>query len=277
MTRLEKIREFFAAGNWTASTIAGLALSGFWVSVALLAPIIAPSDPNAQDLRSIAEATPSADHCLGTDHLGRDLWSRLAWGSRTVLTVAPLAVLSAYILGFAIGLPAGYLGGWVDVVLSRVSDVILSFPVLVLYIILITTIGPSTVNIVIAVTVTSAPGIGRIVRGLALELRDSGYVQAARTRGENSLYIMLCEILPNLRGPLVADALLRLGYATVTIGVLGFLGLGLPPPDPDWGGMAREARLMIFIAPHTALLPCIAISSLVIGFNLIADGLRVAR
>jgi peptide/nickel transport system permease protein len=172
------------------------------------------------------------------------------------------------------GLVAGYKQRWWDEILSRISDIVLSFPVLVLYIIIIATIGASGVNIVIAIVFASAPGIMRIVRGLTLDLRNRDYVAAARTRGESSLYIMWVEILPNARGPLIVDACLRVGYVIITIGVLGFLGLGLPPPDPDWGGMINETRAMAMVFPHMTIFPCLAISSLVLGFNLLADGLR---
>lgn len=162
-----------------------------------------------------------------------------------------------------------------DTLLSFVANVILSFPVLVLYIITISLIGASGLNIVLAVTFASAPGIMRIVRGLTLDLRNREYIAAAQTRGESAWYIMIVELLPNARGPLIVDACLRLGYVTITIGVLGFLGLGLPPPDPDWGGMVNDARNNGALSNmHTALFPCLAISSLVLGLNLLADGLR---
>ncbi len=139
---------------------------------------------------------------------------------------------------------------------------------------IIATIGASGGNIVIAVTFASAPGIMRIVRGLVLDLRNRDYVAAAQTRGESAWHIMLVEILPNARGPLIVDGCLRLGYVVITIGVLGFLGLGLPPPDPDWGGMINEARPLALAFPYMTIFPCIAISSLILGFNLLADGLR---
>ncbi|MGI9384943.1 MAG: ABC transporter permease, partial [Methyloligellaceae bacterium] len=242
----------------------------FWVLVALAAPLIAPFDPLAT-LQPFAK--PGAVHAktggtfwLGTDHIGRDILSRIIWGARTVLIYAPLATACAYLVGIAMGLVAGYRLGWWDTVLSRISDVVLSFPVLVLYIIIIATIGASGLNIVIAITFASAPGIMRIVRGLVLDLRNRDYVAAARTRGESALYIMVVEILPNARGPLIVDACLRLGYVIITIGVLGFLGLGLPPPDPDWGGMINETRRMALAFPHMTVFPCLAISSLILGF-----------
>jgi peptide/nickel transport system permease protein len=255
----------------------GAMLVIFWVLVAILAPLLAPFDPNSS-IQPFAkpgiEAAKGGTFWLGTDHIGRDILSRIIWGSRTVLIYAPLATLSAYTVGILMGLLAGYRRGWVDDVLSRIADIILSFPVLVLYIIIIATIGASGINIIIAITFASSPGIMRIVRGLVLDLRNRDYVAAAQTRGESDWKVMLVEILPNARGPLIVDACLRLGYVIITIGVLGFLGLGLPPPDPDWGGMVNETRQMAMAFPHMTLYPCIAISSLILGFNLLADGLR---
>ena len=277
----------------------------FWVLVALFANVLAPYPPNATlmplqgpgtgyilDGSAQIAGQPASEACspigtgenqgkfdcgtfwLGTDHIGRDILSRIIHGSRQVLTFGPLATFCAYLVGIPMGLAAGYRRGTVDDVLSFIANVILSFPVLVLYVIIIATVGASAANIVIAVTFASAPGIMRIVRGLALDLRNREYVFAAETRGESPWRIMIIEILPNARGPLIVDACLRLGYVIITIGVLGFLGLGLPPPDPDWGGMINETRQMAMAFPHMAAFPCIAISSLVLGFNLLADGLR---
>ena len=257
--------------------MAGVFIVAFWIFVAIFAPLLAPFDP----LRLMqpfafpgAEWKEGGTFWLGTDNLGRDILSRIIWGSRTVLIYAPLATICAYTVGIVMGLLAGYRLGWWDTALSRLGDIILSFPVLVLYIIIIATIGASGLNIVIAITFASAPGIMRIVRGLVLDLRNRDYVAAAQTRGESDWFIMLVEILPNARGPLIVDACLRLGYVIITIGVLGFLGLGLPPPDPDWGGMVNETRKLAMAFPHMAVFPCIAISSLILGFNLLADGLR---
>ncbi|WP_421709794.1 ABC transporter permease [Algihabitans sp.] len=217
-------------------------------------------------------------HCgtfwLGTDHLGRDIWARIFYGSQTVLTWAPIATICAYAVGIPMGLAAGYKGGWVDDFLSFISNIILSFPVLVLFILFITLVGASAINIVVAITFASAPGIMRIVRGLTLDLRTREYVFAAQTRGEPTWWILFVEILPNARGPLIVDSMLRLGYVIITVGVLGFLGLGLPPPNPDWGGMINETRQMAMSFPWMTVFPCLAISSLVLGFNLLADGLR---
>lgn len=255
----------------------GAFIVAFWIVMAIFAPWIAPYDPlelMQPFAKPGAEWKGGGTFWLGTDSLGRDILSRIIWGSRTVLIYAPLATICAYTVGIVMGLLAGYRLGWWDTILSRISDIVLSFPVLVLYIIVIATIGASGINIVIAITFASAPGIMRIVRGLTLDLRNRDYVAAAQTRGESDWFIMLVEILPNARGPLIVDACLRLGYVVITIGILGFLGLGLPPPDPDWGGMVNESRSLAMAFPHMAVFPCIAISSLILGFNLLADGLR---
>ena len=254
--------------------VVGAGLVLFWVGAAVLAPVLAPYDPNANDFLALADPTPSAAHWLGTDNQGRDLLSRVMWGARIVLTIAPIAVSCAYLIGCALGLLAGYYRGWVDAVVMRLADIILSFPVIILYIIIITTYGASAFNIVVAVTFTAAPQIIRIIRGLTLDLRDREYVAAAKLSGESAWRIMAVEILPNARGPLIVDACLRMGYTTIAIGVLGFLGLGLPPPNPDWGGMVKETYGYLQVWPNMVMIPCAAISSLVIGFNLLADGLR---
>lgn len=255
------------------TAMVGLFLVSFWIVLALFAPILPIYPPNDQDMMAMANPYPGAQHLLGTDVLGRDILSRLIFGARTVLQVAPLAVAVAMLVGIVIGLLAGYYGGWVDMLIGRISDIVLAFPVIVLYVVLISNVGPSVLNIIVATTVASAPGIGRIVRGLVLELKQQGYVDAARMRGESTLHIMFVELLPNCRGPLIVDACLRLGYTIITIGILGFLGLGLPPPTPDWGGMVRETTTVINVWPHMSLIPSAAIVSLVLGFNLLADGI----
>lgn len=274
----------------------GAVLVGFWVLVAILAPLVSPF-PAEQQLRemqnaALGEAVPpgtmltafteegmqrievTGRYWLGGDKLGRDVMSRVIYGARSVMIYAPLATALAYGVGILLGLLAGYKRGWVDDVLSRVSDIILSFPVLVLYVVIIVTFGASALNILLAITFASAPAIMRIVRGLTLDLRNRDYVAAAQTRGESALYIMFVEILPNARGPLIVDVCLRLGYVTITIGTLGFLGLGLPPPDPNWGNLIAENKDTVLSFPHSTIAPCVAISSLVLGLNLLADGLR---
>lgn len=252
----------------------GVCLILFWVAMAALAPWLSPYPPNAQDMAALSDFGPTAAHWLGTDLLGRDILSRILWGARTTLVVVPIATASAFGAGITIGLVSGYFGGIVDRIISGISDIILSFPTLILYIVLIASIGPSMFNIVLAITLASAPSIGRVTRGLTLDLRSRGYVAAAEMRGESVFFTLFLEILPNARGPLLADLCMRAGLAVVTVGTLGFLGLGLPPPDPDWGSMVAENVTMIPVYPYMALFPGLAMCSLVIGFSMLADGLE---
>jgi peptide/nickel transport system permease protein len=262
----------------TGSPIAavGASILVFWAMCALFAPWLAPYPPNKTDPTLLAYPFPSTAHWLGVDNLGRDILSRIMWGARTVLTVAPLAVIGAAAIGTLLGLISGYRGGLTDTIIMRVSDVLLAFPKIILYLIVIARFGASALNIILVIAFTSAPIIARIVRAVTLDVKNRDYISAARMRGESPLHIMLFEILPNVRGPLLVDFFLRLGYTTVAIGVLGFLGVGLPPPDPDWGGMVKETYGMIYIWPHMTLIPAAAISSLVIGFNFLAMGLKEA-
>lgn len=247
-----------------------------WVLVALFAPWLAPFPPNRNIQPMALPGTHGAagTFWLGTDQLGRDVLSRVVWGARTVLVYVPLATAMAFAVGIGAGLLAGYRRGWVDEVLSRCADLVLAFPALVLYIVVVSRFGASPLNIVLAVTLASSPAVMRLTRGLVAQQRGRAFVAAAMLRGEAPWRIMLVEILPNVAGPLVVDTCLRLGYVTIIIGTLGFLGLGLPPPDPDWGGMINEARQFALVFPHMAVAPCLAVSSLVLGFNLLADGLR---
>jgi peptide/nickel transport system permease protein len=211
---------------------------------------------------------------LGTDDLGRDLLARVVHGSRLVLTLAPLSVLCVLLVGSTLGLLSGYFGGTVDEFVMRILDAMMAFPTILLYMIILAALGPSTVNVVLAITIGGTPGIARLVRSLALDIRTRDYIAAAELRGEHPLYMMFVEILPNARGPIIVDAMLRVGYAVFAIGTLGFLGLGVPPPSPDWGSMVARGRDFIWTNPWAVLWPALAISSLVVGLNLFADGLR---
>lgn len=247
----------------------------FWIAIALLAPVIAPYQPNA--IVGKLNRPPSLEHWMGTDNLGRDVLTRLLYGSQPILLLAPLAVFCASIIGISLGLIAGYFGGVLDDILMRLLDATMAFPTLLLYMIIIAAVGPSRLNVVLAITIGGFPGVARLVRSLVLEVRTREFVQAARLRGESSFYIMFREILPNCLGPVIIDACLRVGYAAFAIGTLGFLGLGLPPPDPDWGRMVAEGRVWIVTAPWIVSFPALAISSLVVGLNLFADGVNAAN
>lgn len=258
--------------------VIGLTLVFFWLLMAVSAPYLPLMDPN----KPIAPfATPLTERnglffWLGTDFKGRDMLSRMIWGCQRVLVWGVTATMVAYVFGAMFGLISGYLAGWWDEIISFVANVLLSFPVMVLFIVILNYLGPSGFNIVVAVTFASAPAIMRIVRGLALDIKTRDYVYAAQTRGEHPLYIMIFELLPNVRGPIIVDACLRLGYTTVAITTLTFLGLGLQPPDPDWGLMIRESAktAMLWKFSYMLLVPALAVSSLILGFNLMADGLR---
>ncbi len=188
--------------------------------------------------------------------------------------VAIWGVLGSLTLGALLGLNAGYRGGWWDQIIMQVLDALIAFPRIVLYLVVIAALGQGDLVVILAITITGAPGVARLARSLALDIKTRDYIRAAETRGENVWYIMFSEILPNARGPLLVDGMLRVGYAIFAIGTLGFLGIGLPPPDPDWGNMVNEARRNIFANQLAVIWPAVAIASLVIGLNLFADGLR---
>ncbi|TNC69504.1 ABC transporter permease [Rubellimicrobium roseum] len=340
----------------------GLGLVLFWIYTALAVGVfglIATHDPLAavSGLKNKPPGVPvpgaesmvaGAHYLLGGDALARDVFSRMVHGSWIVVQIAPLATLFAFLVGITLGLPAGYRGGRFDTVLSFLANLILAFPVILLFYLLVTpeivqtgipsfmAIGlflfpilfmavllwsrfrtqPSKAALLLALTLVplvwlylslvsqtgtpvnflggldlfdipsgvlvvfvsvvfvNAPTVFRIVRGLAMDIRTRDYVAAAQTRGESSWYVMLWEILPNARGPLIVDFCLRIGYTTILLGTLGFFGLGLPPDSPDWGSTINTGRQLLSVFPHTALVPAVALLSLVLGLNLLADGLR---
>jgi len=275
----------------------GAVLVLFWIFIAIFADFLGLRDPLAQSgpdlLKPVLSPAPDGGtYWLGTDDKGRDLLSRLFYGSRLVLFWSGFATIIAYAVGMLMGVAAGYRGGWWDEVLSFIGNVFLAFPQMVLYIVILSQLGPESplghwmagmgidtvwvkgLTIVLAVMFATAPQVARIVRGIVLDLKTRDYVAAAEVRGESPLYIMLVELLPNARGPLIVDACLRLGYVTIAIAALGFLGLGLPPPTPDWGKMIAEVRGFGAMASNAMIWPAIAISTLVLGLNLLADGLR---
>ena len=325
----------------------GLGLVLFWILTALFADLIVTENPLEQ-ISGMKNALPGTAvpgtgqfYLLGGDNLARDVFSRMVVGSRIVLAIAPAATLFAYMAGFMLGLPAGYFGGRFDTALSFVANLVLAFPVILLFYLLVTpeirasgipimaagvlflfpiaffvvlvwariagqpaklatylsvvlvlgfwaysglafnadplglfTMDPNRLNIFVSVVFVNTPVVFRIVRGLTMDIRLRDYVAAAQTRGESPWYIMLWEILPNARGPLIVDFCLRIGYTTILLGTLGFFGLGVSPESPDWGTTINDGRKLLSIYPHPPLPPALALMSLVLGLNLLADGLR---
>ena len=296
-SRLRKLGRAIGLLRESPIGMLGAFLVLFWVSVAMFADLLPLYDPLAQSAPDLLKPalSPAPDggtYWLGTDDKGRDILSRLFYGSRLVLFWSGFATIIAYVVGMLMGVAAGYRGGWWDEVISFIGNVFLAFPQMVLYIVILSQLGPDSsagqwlaaqglnsvwvkgLTIVLAVMFATAPQVARIVRGIVLDLKTRDYVSAAEVRGESPLYIMIVELLPNARGPLIVDACLRLGYVTIAIAALGFLGLGLPPPDPDWGKMIAEVRGYGAMAANAMIWPALAISSLVLGLNLLADGLR---
>lgn len=263
----------------------GFAIVLFWLLSALVSLVWTPYPPNASLFDQ--NLPPNATNWLGTDHLGRDLLSRLMTGAQVILIktrlpgglvipggVALWGVIGSTLVGVVLGLMGGYYGGWTDQGIMQILDALIAFPRIILFLVVIASLGQGDWVVILAITVTGAPGVARLARGLALDLKSRDYVLAAQTRGESASYVMFREILPNARGPILVDAMLRVGYAIFAIATLGFLGIGLPPPDPDWGNMVNEARSFIFVNPYAILFISLAIASLVVGLNLFADGLN---
>ncbi|NJC07499.1 ABC transporter permease [Polymorphobacter fuscus] len=249
--------------------LCGAAIIAAWLAAAISAPWLAPHDPLASFTPLLPPGSPG--FVLGTDLLGRDILSRLIWGARPVVTLSLAATVIAYVVGTAAGLVAGFRGGRTDSLLSFLSNILLSFPVLVLYLVIIVALGASAVNVVIAVAVGTTPLVFRIVRDLARGLAGRDFVTVAVTQGEAEWRILWHDILPNAAPALVNDFCLRLGYGVMMVGALGFLGLGLPPPAPDWGGMITDGRALAFAFPYLVLFPCLALVSLVLALSLVAD------
>jgi peptide/nickel transport system permease protein len=271
-SRWQRLREGLVVITASRVAMVGLVTVLFWVAVAIFS-LFTTLDPYAQDVNAV-NVGPSASHLLGTDDIGRDLLARVVHGSRLILTLAPLSVLITLFVGATLGLIAGYFGGFWDEVVMRVLDAMMAFPTILLYMIIIAAVGPSSLNVVLAIAIAGTPGIARLVRSLSLDIRTRDYVAAAELRGESPLYVMFVEILPNARGPIIVDAMLRVGYAVFAIGTLGFLGLGVPPPSPDWGSMVARGRNFIWTNPWSVFWPSLAIATLVVGLNLFADGVR---
>jgi peptide/nickel transport system permease protein len=254
----------------------GLVLLGVWVVCAVAWPLLAPYDPNQFHTASRLQP-PSPQFLFGTDQFGRDVFSRVLAGSRDILIVAPLATLVGVACGTCLGLVAGYYRGPLGEAVLRVMDAVMAFPVVTLSLLVVAMLGPSVINVIMVIGLVFTPRVARVVYASTLSVRELNYVAAARLRGESHAYILFGEILPTITAPIVVEATVRVGYAVFASATLSFLGLGIPPPAADWGLQIADARTFLQSAPWTVLFPALAIASLVVGVNLVSDGLQGAR
>ena len=252
----------------------GLALVALYVAVALVVGFLPLRDPLQVSAQRLVGPTP--EFPFGTDALGRDVLSRILFGARLSIRVAVLSVAIATIVGGALGLISGYLGGWADLVIGRVLDVFFAFPAILLALGIVAALGPDPSNVIIAIAVVYTPIFARVVRGPVLALRARDFVEAARAVGATSSRIVVRHVLPNLMSTLVVQVSLALSWAVLTEGALSFLGLSAQPPAPSWGVMLSEGRQYLEFATHLAVFPGLAIMVAVLGFNLLGDGLRDA-
>jgi peptide/nickel transport system permease protein len=255
--------------------VAGLVIVAGVALIAIAAPLIAPDDPTRVDaLRRLAP--PSADTLLGTDNLGRDILSRLIWGARLSLGTAGLAAVLILTIGVGSGMIAGFYGGLLDDLLMRVVDVLLAFPALILALAIAGVLGPSIMSVMIGIVAVAWADYARVMRGQVLSARERQYVEAARAIGVGNTRILARHLLPNVLPPILVLASLEMGGLILAISGLSFLGLGAQPPTPEWGAMLNDGRAFIAAAPQLMIYPGLAISIVVVGFNLLGDGLRDA-
>jgi peptide/nickel transport system permease protein len=243
-----------------------MALAGTW---------IAPYSSTEQ-LSGAARQSPSSEHLFGTDHLGRDVFSRVVIGARDIFALAGVGTLLAVLLGTVTGLMGSYAGGWWEEILFRIFDSLLALPALLLALLLLGTVGPSRNSVLIVLVIVYTPIVARVVRSVVLDVKTKGFIESARMQGERISYILSREILPAVLPALAVEAALRFSYAIFLVASLGFLGVGVQPPSPDWGLMVKEARNYLSLTPWALYFPAAAISLLVIGVNLMADGLKRA-
>jgi peptide/nickel transport system permease protein len=271
--RRERYAELARALLHSKTFVVGAFILLFWILDAMLWRVLTTHDPSAVDPTATLRG-PSAEHFFGTDDLGRDVFSRVLAGAQSVLTVAPAATALGIFGGVAVGLVTGYYRGLVDDIVMRMIDAALAFPLIIIAVLVLAVLGRSTVNVVLVIGIVFTPLVSRTVRSAVLVEREREYVAAAKLRGESGFYIMAAEILPNITAPIAVEATIRLGYAIFTSATLSFLGLGLRPPSPDWGLAVASGRAFLQIAPWIVLFPALALATLVIAVNLVADGLK---
>jgi peptide/nickel transport system permease protein len=255
------------------TSLIGFAIVFFFIFIAVFGPALAPYQYTEQSLPNKLQP-PSEEYVFGTDQFGRDVFSRVIVGSRDVLTVAGSGTAIAVFFGMLLGLISGYRGGWFDEVIMRLMDVILSIPPLLLAMVILFSLGPSRLNVIIVVGFLYIPMVARVVRSVVLDLKTRQFVEAARLRGEGRFYILFREILPNVMPHLAVEASMRFSYSIFLVASLGFLGLGVQPPSPDWGLMVGEARTWFYQARWVLFFPAGAIALLVVGVGFMSDGLR---
>ena len=255
------------------AALVGFGFVGFFVLLAVLAPVLPIAAPNATDWGAVRKV-PSAAHWLGTDEIGRDILSRMIWGARASLAAGVLSVGIAVCLGVPLGILAGYFGGWLDMIISRVTEAFLAMPFLITAIALAAFLGPSLTNAMIAIGISAMPIFIRLTRGQTLAVKTEDYVEGARSIGLRNSSILLRYILPNVFSPILVQATLTVAAAIIAEASLSFLGLGQQPPAPSWGSMLNVAKDFLSQAPWMAIWPGTAIFLVVMGFNLLGDGLR---
>ena len=268
-------RRALSAFGRNRAVVAGALVVALFVGVAVLAPLLAPYDPLKTNFLLIRKA-PSAAHWLGTDDLGRDILSRMVFGARASLLAGCISVAIAILIGVPVGLASGYFGRWIDAVLSRVVEALLSCPFLVLAIALGAFLGPSLGNAMIAIGLSAMPIFARLTRGQVLAVKAEDYIEGARAIGLPDRWIILRYVLPNAMAPIVVQATLAVAGAIIAEASLSFLGLGQQPPAPSWGSMLNTAKNFLDQAPWMSISPGAAIFAAVLGFNLLGDGLRDA-
>lgn len=257
------------------TAIIGLFIVGLYVLTAIFGPYLAPHDPISQDLSKTFLA-PSAQHLMGCDEFGRDIFSRIIHGARVSLIIQFNSVVIALVVGIALGAMGGYFGGLVDEIIMRLMDVMLAFPGMLLALAIVAMLGPNLTNLIVAIGIYSVPQFARVTRGAVISVKKNEYVTAAKAIGESDFSIITRYVLPNALSPIIVQTTLRMATVLLTAAGLGFLGLGVQPPTPEWGTMLSGARMYLRTAPFVAFFPGLAIMLVVLGFNFFGDGLQDA-
>lgn len=255
--------------------VVGMIIVLFFIVLAIFAPFIAREGLNDQMMADRLQP-PSAEYWLGTDDFGRDIFSRIVYGARISLWVGFSAVVGSALVGSLLGIIAGYYGRWIDIIISRIFDIMLAFPSILLAIAIVAVLGPSLRNALIAIAVINVPNFGRLIRSRVLSIKEDEYIMAARSVGLKDIRILFSHILPNSMAPVIVQGTLAIATAILEAAALGFLGLGAQPPTPEWGKMLADSKDYLQSAPWTMIFPGLAIMFTVLGFNLMGDGLRDA-